>query len=207
MSAIDSLRSALSDPNLAYLLLMLAILGISVEILTPGLIFPSTLGIVAGLFAFLALSTLPVNPIGIALIFLSLGFFITEALIRSRGLITACGVISLIIGSIFLFKGGAANRASPALIAVMTIAISAILVFIANRVVTAQRHRVSTGREEFKGSSATVRTSLSPEGTVSFQGEIWKAVLDKGSAQPGEKVIITGVEGLKLYVTKKGQRR
>jgi membrane-bound serine protease (ClpP class) len=207
MGAIDSLRAALSDPNLAYLLLMLAILGVSVEILTPGLIFPSTLGIIAGLFAFLALSALPVNPIGIVLIFLSLGFFIIEALVRGRGLIIACGVISLILGSIFLFEGGAAKRASPVLIAVMSITISATLVFIANRVVTAQRRRTSTGCEEFKGSSATVRTSLSPEGTVNFQGEIWKAMLDKGSAQPGEKVIITGFEGLKLYVTRKEQRR
>ena len=203
MDAIDSLRSALSDPSLAYLLLMLAVLGISVEILTPGLIFPSTIGIISGLFAFLALSGLDVNPIGLALIILSLGFFIAEALVRSKGSITALGLISIIIGSIFLFKGGATNRANPFLLAGTTIVISAVLVFIANRVVAAQRKRIATGREEFKGSMAVVRTALNPEGIVFFQGELWKAVLDKGSAAPGEEVIITGLEGLKLFVTKK----
>ncbi len=203
MSAIDSLRLALSDPNLAYFLLMLSILGISVETLTPGLIFPSTIGIVSGLFAFLALSTLPINPIGLILVFVSLGFFIAEALVRTRGLITVFGLISIVLGSIFLFKGGAANRANPFLIVGTTIVISAVLVFIANRVVTAQRRRVTTGREEFKGSNAVARTALNPQGIVFFQGELWKAVLDKGSAAPGEEVIITGLEGLKLFVTKK----
>jgi membrane-bound serine protease (ClpP class) len=203
MSAIDSLQSALSDPNLAYVLLMLAVLGISVEILTPGLIFPSIIGIVSGLFAFLALSTLPVNPIGIILIFVSLGFFIVEALVRTKGLITIFGLISIVLGSIFLFKGGVANRANFFLIAGATIVISTVLVFIANRVVAAQRRRVATGREEFKGSMAVVRTALNPEGTVFFQGELWKAVLDKGSAAPGDRIIITGLEGLKLFVTKK----
>ena len=203
MDAIDSLRSALSDPSLAYLLLMLAVLGTSVEILTPGLIFPSTIGIISGLFAFLALSGLDVNPIGLALIILSLGFFIAEALVRSKGAITALGLISIIIGSIFLFRGGAANRANPYLIAGTTIVISAVLVFIANRVVAAQRKRITTGREEFKGSMAVVRTALNPEGIVFFQGELWKGALDKGSAAPGEEVIITGLEGLKLFVTKK----
>jgi membrane-bound serine protease (ClpP class) len=203
VDAIDSLRSALSDPSLAYLLLMLAVLGISVEILTPGLIFPSTIGIISGLFAFLALSTLPINPIGIILIFVSLGFFIAEAMMRTRGLITVFGLISIILGSIFLFKDGAANRANPFLMAGTTIVISAVLVFIANRVVAAQRKRISTGREEFKGSIAVVRTALNPEGIVFFQGELWKAALDQGSAAPGEEVIITGLAGLKLFVTKK----
>jgi membrane-bound serine protease (ClpP class) len=167
------------------------------------LIFPSTIGIISGLFAFLALSTLPINPIGIILIFVSLGFFISEALVRTKGLITLFGLISIVLGSIFLFKGSAANRANPALIAGTTIAISAVLVFISNRVVTAQRKRVITGHEEFKGSIAVARTALNPKGLVSFQGELWKAVLNKGNAAPGEEVTITGLEGLKLFVTKK----
>jgi membrane-bound serine protease (ClpP class) len=132
MSAIDSLRSALSNPDLAYLLLMLAILGVSVEILTPGLIFPSTLGIIAAFFAFLALSTLPVNIAGLLLIILSLVFFIAESLVRSKGLITAFGLLSILVGSVFLFKGGAENRPNPYLIASATLIISIVMVFIAN---------------------------------------------------------------------------
>ncbi|RJO62568.1 MAG: hypothetical protein C4542_03295 [Dehalococcoidia bacterium] len=203
MNVIDSLRSALSDPSLAYLLLMLAILGISIEILTPGLILPSTIGIIAGVFALLSLSTLEVNPIGLVLIILSLGFFIAEALVRTRGLITVFGLISIIVGSIFLFKGGAGNRANPYLITGATFVTSAALVFIANRVAAAQKNRVSTGREAAKGSIAVARTALNPEGMVFYQGELWKATLDNGSAAPGEEVVITSLEGLKLFVTKK----
>jgi membrane-bound serine protease (ClpP class) len=200
---MDSLRTALSNPDLAYLLLMLSILGISVEILTPGLIFPSTFGIISGLFAFLALSTLPVNPVGIILILLSLVFFVAESLVRTRGLITLLGIISIATGSVILFKGGAPNRVNPFLIAGMVIAMASILVFIANRVVAAQRRRVLTGKEGFTGSTAVVRKALDPQGLVYFQGELWKAALDSGTALPGEEVIITGLEGLKLFVTKK----
>jgi len=203
MHAIDSLRLALSDPSLAYLLLLLSILGISVEIFTPGLIFPSTIGIIFGVFAFLSLSTLEVNPIGLILIILSLGFFIAEALVRTRGLITVFGLISIIVGSIFLFNGGAENRANPYLIMGATLVTSAVLVFITNRVAAAQKRRVSTGCEAAKGSIAVARTALNPEGMVFCHGELWKATLDKGSATPGEEVIITGLEGLKLFVTKK----
>ena len=203
MDSIDSLRTALSDPNLAYLLLMLSILGISVEILTPGLIFPSTFGIISGLLAFLALSTLPVNPVGIILIFLSLGFFIAEALVRTRGIITLLGLISITAGSIFLFKGGTPNRVNPFLMAGIIAIMASVLVFIANRVVIAQRRRVMTGREGFKGSTAVVRTALDPEGLVYFQGELWKAAVDQGTAAPGEEVVIKGLEGLKLLVMKK----
>ena len=200
---MDNLRTALSDPNLAYVLLMFSILGISIEILTPGLIFPSTFGIISGMFAFLALSSLPINPFGIILILLSLVFFITEAIVRTKGIITFLGIVSIAVGSIFLFKGGAGNRANPYLMAGMVIVMASVLVFVANRVVTAQRRKVVTGREEFKGSTAVVRTALDPEGLVYFQGELWKAALDSGSAVPGEEVIIKSLEGLKLFVTKK----
>ena len=200
---MDNLRTALSDPNLAYVLLMLSILGISIEIFTPGLIFPSTFGIISGVFAFLALSSLPINPLGIILILLSLVFFITEAIVRTKGIITFLGIVSIAVGSIFLFKGGADNRANPYLMAGMVIVMASVLVFVANRIVTAQRRKVVTGREEFKGSTAVVRTALDPEGLVYFQGELWKAALDSGSAVPGEEVIIKSLEGLKLFVTKK----
>lgn len=200
---MDSLRTTLSDPNLAYVLLMLSILGLSIEILTPGLIFPSTFGIISGIFAFLALSSLPINPGGIILILLSLVFFVTEAFVRTKGVVTLLGIVSIAIGSIILFKGGTANRANPFLMAGMVIVMASVLVFVANRVVTAHRRRVMTGREGFKGSTAIVKTALAPEGLVYFQGELWKATLDSGSAELGDEVIIKSLEGLKLFVTKK----
>ncbi len=202
MNPIGSVIAAVSDPNLAYIFLVLAILGISIEILTPGLIIPSTIGIIAGLFAFLALSTLPINPIGIIMIFMSLGFFVAEALVHTKGAITVFGLFSLVFGSIFLYRGGVEDRVNPFLIAVTTTIISPLLVFIANRVVTAQRKRIVTGSESFEDSVALVRKTLDPEGMVLFQGELWNARIDKGIASPGDTVVITGFEGLKLFVAK-----
>ena len=91
----------------------------------------------------------------------------------------------------------------PWLIATAAIFFTALLAFVVNRVVTAHRRQATTGREELPGKTTIVRTALEPEGTVFHEGEIWTAVLDKGRAEPGEEVLITKVEGLKLYVTKK----
>jgi len=93
-------------------------------------------------------------------------------------------------------------QVSPWLIAVVTVCISGFLAFAAYRIVRAHRRQVATGKEELIGKTATVKVALKPEGTVLFKGELWAAELDKGQAEVGEKVIITRVEGLQLYVTK-----
>ena len=91
----------------------------------------------------------------------------------------------------------------PWLIATVAIFFTALLAFVVNRVIAAHRRQATTGREELLGKTATARTALVPEGTVFHEGEILTAVLDTGRAKPGEEVLITRVEGLKLYVTKK----
>ncbi|MCL2281480.1 MAG: hypothetical protein FWC25_02315 [Dehalococcoidia bacterium] len=203
MDALDSLRSALSDPNLAYVLLMLAILGISVEIFTPGTFFASTVGIIAGLLAFVALTTLSVNPLGLILVVLALGFFIAEAFVHSKGIVTAIGMLFIIFGSVFLFNVGADNRANPFLIAGMTAGMSVILIFLVNRAARAQKRRSTTGNEAIIGNVAVARTALNPDGMVLYQGELWHAQLNEGSAAIDEELVITGIQGLKLYVSKK----
>ena len=91
----------------------------------------------------------------------------------------------------------------PWLIVTVAIFFTVLFVFIVNRVVAAHRHQATTGREELLGKTANVRTALKPEGTVFHEGEIWTALLDKGQAEPGEEVLISKIDGLKLYVTKK----
>lgn len=202
MDAVDNLRSALSDPNLAYVLLMLSIFGISVEIFTPGIFFAGTAGIIAGLLAFLAFSTLSVNPLGLSLIILALAFIIAEAFVRSRGVVTAVGMVCIIFGSIFLFQGGADNRANPFLIAGLTTAMSVALIFMVNRSAIAHKRSVATGSETAKGSVVVARTNLAPDGLVLYQGELWQAMLDEGCAAVDEELVVTDLRGLKLYVTK-----
>ena len=92
---------------------------------------------------------------------------------------------------------------NPWLIATIAIFFTVLLVFVVNRVVAAHRRQATTGREELLGKTAIVRTALKPEGTVFHEGEIWAALLDKGLAEPGEEVLISKIDGLKLYVTKK----
>jgi membrane-bound serine protease (ClpP class) len=197
-SAFDSF---ISDPNVAYLLAAVAILGLAVEILTPGLIIPGTVGTIAAILAFLGLSELPVNAPGITIFILALPLFIAGAFL-ARALIPLiiAGVAALLAGSLMLFQGLTVH---PALIAAVVVIMSSTIVFVANRAVKAQRLKVITGREGMVCQTAVVRTPLSPEGTVLAEGEIWKARLDHGSAQPGDKVVITCIRGLLLYVTKK----
>ncbi|MFB0559040.1 MAG: nodulation protein NfeD, partial [Dehalococcoidales bacterium] len=105
MSWVEGFLFAISDPNIAYLLLSLAMLGIMVEIFNPGLIFPGVVGAISLLLAFFSLGVLPVNWAGVLLIALAFGLFIAEVLTTTFGLFTAGGVVSLVIGSLILFKG------------------------------------------------------------------------------------------------------
>jgi len=89
------------------------------------------------------------------------------------------------------------------LIVIIAIIVAAFIVFVAQRVVLAHRRQVATGREELIGKTAVVKVALAPEGEVFLKGELWTAASEKGRVEPGEEVIITKVDGLKLYVTKK----
>ena len=204
MSTIEDFLFAISDPNIAYILLSLAILGITVEIFNPGLLFPGIVGAIAGLLAFYSLGMLPVNYAGVLLMVLALVLFVAEAFTTTFGLLTAGGIASLVIGSLILFPGGDSMfQINPWLIAAVAIFFTVLLVFIVNRVVAAHRRQATTGREEILGKTTIVRTALKPEGTVFHEGEIWAAVLDKDLAELGEEVLISKIDGLKLYVTKK----
>lgn len=203
MSWIEGFLYAIADPNIAYILLSLAMLGIMVEITNPGLIFPGVVGGICGLLAFYSLGMLPVNYAGVLFIVLAFGLFVAEVFTTTFGLFTAGGITSLVIGSLILFKGGPLFEINPWLIATVTIIIAALFAFVVSRVIKAHRYQATTGREELVGKTTVVKVALEPEGTVFFKGERWTAVSEKGRVEPGEEVIVTKVDGLKLYVTKK----
>jgi membrane-bound serine protease (ClpP class) len=204
MRTIESFLYAIADPNIAYLLLSVATLGIMVEIFNPGLIFPGVVGGISLLLAFYSLGMLPVNYAGILLIVLAIGLFVGEVLTTTFGIFTAGGVVSLVIGSLILFQGGSpVFRIDPWLIATVTIIVTGALSFIIHRAVSAHRKQAKTGREELIGKTATVKVALNPEGTVFFKGERWNAISEDGDIKAGEEVIISRVDGLLLYVNKK----
>ncbi len=204
MKTIEGFLYAIADPNIAYILLSLAMLGITVEIFNPGLIFPGVVGGISLLLAFYSLQVLQAQYAGILLIVLAVGLFIAEVLTTTFGLFTAGGIVSLVIGSLILFQGASpVFRIDPWLIATVTIIIAAALVFVINRAVVAHRRQAKTGREELIGKTAVVKVALNPEGTIFLKGERWSAISEKGQIKPGEEVVINKIDGLTLYVTKK----
>ncbi len=204
MKLVEDFLYTIADPNIAYLLLSLAMLGIMVEIFNPGLIFPGVVGAISLLLAFFSLGVLPVNWAGVLLIALAFGLFIGEVLTTTFGLFTAGGIVSLVIGSLILFKGSSPLfRVDPWLIAGVTIVIASVFAFIINRAIRAHRRQAATGREELVGKRAVVKEALDLEGTVFYKGERWAAISEKDRIETGEEVIITVVDGLTLHVVRK----
>jgi membrane-bound serine protease (ClpP class) len=193
----------ISDPNIAYVLLSLATLGLIVEISSPGLIFPGVVGGICLLLAFYSLGVLPVNYAGVLLVVLAFGLFIAEVFTASFGVLLVGGIVSLVLGSLILFKGGPLFRVNPWLIAIVVVVVAGFIVFAVQRVVWAHRRQATTGREDLVGKGAIVKKALQPEGMVLFRGELWSAVSESGPVKAGEEVTISRVEGLKLYVTRK----
>jgi membrane-bound serine protease (ClpP class) len=209
MNPIEHFLQVISDPNIAYILLTLATIGLITEISNPGLIFPGVIGGICLFLAFYSLGVLNAYWAGVLLIFLAIGLFVAEVFIQAFGILTAGGITSLVIGSLILFSHNSPEmQVNKFLIAGVTILLAAFIAFIIGAVVRGQRRRVATGAEGLIDRVAVAKTSLEPKGKVLVDGELWKAEIDSGKAEPGEEVTITRVEGLKLFVTKiKNKRR
>ena len=203
MNDIEKFLQTLSDPNIAYILFTLATIGLITEISSPGLVFPGVIGGISLLLAFYSLGVLNAYWGGIALILLAVGLFIAEYFTASFGLLTAGGIASLVIGSLILFSHSPGIEVNRGLIAGVTVGITAFAIFVIGAIVRGQRRRKATGAEGMIGETAIAKTPLDPTGTVLAQGELWKAASEGGRVAPGEEVIISRVEGLKLWVTKK----
>jgi membrane-bound serine protease (ClpP class) len=203
MNTIEQLLHVVSDPNIAYILLSLASIGLIVEISNPGLLFPGIAGGISLVLAFYSLGVLDAYWGGIALILLAVGLFIAEYFTTAFGLLTAGGVASLVMGSLILFTHTPGVRVSPGLIAGVAAGVTAFAIFILGAIIRGQRRRKATGAEGMIGTIATAKTPLDPTGTVLAQGELWTATSEGDRVAPGEEVVISKVEALKLWVTRK----
>jgi membrane-bound serine protease (ClpP class) len=203
MNTIEKFLQTISDPNIAYILFTLATIGLITEISNPGMVFPGVAGGISLLLAFYSLGVLNAYWGGIALLLLAVGLFIAEYFTTSFGLFTAGGIISLVIGSLILFSYSPGIEVSKGLIAGVAVGFAAFAVFVIGAIVRGQRRRKATGAEGMIGEKAIAKTPLDPTGTVLAQGELWTAASEGGRVAPGEEVIITKVEQLKLWVTKK----
>ena len=194
------LLAVIADPNVAYILLMLGFYGMLFELQNPGALLPGIVGVICLILAFLALSVLPVNIAGVALIVLAIAFFIAEIKVASHGLLAAGGVISLVLGSLILFQSDFAGpRLSWPVIAAATIVTTAFFMWVVGTGLRAQRRRVKTGGAGLVGARARVIESGDGKGRVRLGDEIWNAASD-APLEVGNMVEITGVDGLVLRV-------
>ncbi len=202
MTAMEDFLYAISDPNIAYILLSIAMLGILIELSHPGLILPGVVGGISLLMAIYSLGVLGANYAGILLIVLAIGLFVAEIFTSSFGLLTGGGVVALVLGSLILFSG-TPFEINPWLITGVVAFFALIFVFVIGAVVRGQHRRPVTGKEGLVGKPAVVRRVLDPTGMVLAKGELWNATSESGQIELGEEVIVTKIEGLKLRVRKK----
>ncbi len=201
MTLRERLLLLLTNPNIAYILLLLGIYGLFFELQNPGSIFPGVVGGICLILGFYALHLLPVNYAGVALIFLSAILFILEIYITSHGLLTIGGVISLILGSLILFESDVPYlRVSWEVIMIVVIIVVGFVVFLLTLGIRAQFRRKVSGREGLIGEFGTAKTTIGPKGgTVFVRGEFWNAVSDK-KIKKDERIVVVGVEKMVLKV-------
>ncbi len=190
----------ISDPNIAYILLMIGLAGLYFELSHPGAIFPGVIGGIALILAFFSLQTLPVNTAGILLILLAIVFFILEIKVTSYGMLSVAGVVSIVLGSLMLFKGAGPQFQVAWQVFVPTVVlISAFFVTLAYLVVRAHTHKPYTGAEGLVGEVGVVKQMDGTHGKVLVHGELWQAVfLDPVSE--GARVQVKAVDNLVVTV-------
>ncbi|OGP82797.1 MAG: serine protease [Deltaproteobacteria bacterium RBG_16_54_11] len=203
MSFRDQLLSIISNPNIAYILLMLGIYGLFFELANPGVILPGVIGGICLILAFFALQMLPINYAGVALILLGIILFIAEIKITSYGMLSVAGVISLLLGSVMLIDSPAEflQISFVRFILPVVVVSAAFFLFALIMVVRAHRRRPTTGKEGLIGRIGVATVDLKPEGVVEIRGELWNAVAEE-EIKAGEKVQVKEMDGMKVRVIK-----
>lgn len=192
----------ISNPNIAYILMILGFYGLYFELSNPGAIFPGVAGAILLILGFYALQTLPINYAGLMLIILGIALFIAEAFITSHGVLGVGGAIAMAFGSMMLI-----DSPDPALrlswtVIVPVIAASALLFIVTLTVaIRAQREKVDTGKEGLIGLTGEARTDITDKGQVFVRGEYWNAWSDERITK-GDRIEVLAVKGLRLKVKK-----
>ena len=204
MTLRQRILSAVAHPNIAYILLTLGMLGLTIELWTPGAILPGVVGGLSLLLAFFALQVLPVNYAGLLLMLFGLLLLALEIKVTSFGLLGVGGVISLIFGSMMLIDSPAPElQLSLSLVVPVVLGFTAIAAFLVRLALAAQRTPAVTGSEGLLNEAGEALTPIAPgtPGSVRVHGEIWRATAGEPIAR-GDRVRVIHVDGLTLTVRK-----
>ena len=193
----------LSDPNIAYIFMMLGIYGLLFELYNPGAILPGIVGVIGLVLAFYSLHTLPFNYAGLSLIIFGIILFILEIKITSHGFLTVGGITSLILGSVLLFQTNSVldmMSVSWEVIATVALFTTLFFLFAIGMGIRAQKRKPTTGEEGLVGEIGETITDLNPGGQVRLHGELWNAIAIQPEIKRGMKVVVVKVENLTIKV-------
>jgi len=203
MGFFQKILNGISDPNIAYMLMMLGFFGILFELFNPGAIFPGIAGVIFLVLAFYSMSSMPVNYAGLSLIIFGIALFLLEIKIISHGLLTVGGIISVLLGSMFLFRESPTENivaVSWGVIFATTTATALFFLFIVGMGLKAQRLKPVTGMQALIGKKGEAINVIDPTGMVQVNGEMWNAESLSGKINPGENIIVKEIKNLTLYV-------
>jgi membrane-bound serine protease (ClpP class) len=196
----ERIMSAVADPNLALVLMMLGALGVYIEFSHPGLIVPGVAGALLALLGLSGLSLLPINWLGVALLILAIALFVLEAKIVSHGILGAGGAVSMILGALILIDSPLPEMRVRLSTAVgLALPFALITTFLLTLVIRARLSKVITGEAGMLGEVGVAHTALTPAGKVFVHGEYWDAVAS-APVEAGARVRVTAIDGLKLKV-------
>jgi len=205
MSAFDQFLNIVSDPNIAYLMLMLGFFGVLFELFNPGAILPGIVGVIALVLAFYAMRALPINYAGLALVIFGVLLLVLELFVVSHGLLAIGGIVSLYLGSMMLIKVSSPLEVaaiSKLLIIITTALMGLLFSFVIGAGLKAQKRKAVTGLEAMTGLTGIALEALDPNGQVKVKGEIWNAASVAGHIEKGSSIRVNAVKKLVLYVEK-----
>jgi len=203
----DRFLALITDPNIAYILMMVGMLGIFFELSNPGVVLPGVIGGISLILAFFAFQSLPINWAGLLLILFGVALLIAEIKIASHGVLTIGGVVSMVLGSFMLYEAPEAGFRVSWTVILPTVGASAgLVVWAVSAGLRAMMRPPTTGAAGMIGQHAVVRAALDPEGQVQLDGELWRAVAEDAPVPAGETVRVTGVDGLTLRVSRAANR-
>jgi membrane-bound serine protease (ClpP class) len=202
MDIAQTLWQLLINPNIAYLLLVIGIWSAITAFLVPGTGLPEAIAAVSVVLGVTGLTQLPINTVGAAMIALAFVLFLLEFKVMSHGALTVGGVVSFALGSLFLVRPTEAQPGvSIAVVSMTTLATVVFFVVAVRAALRTYRQPIFSSRQRIVGAQGVVKQTIAPVGTVQVKSELWTAVSDEQVAA-GEKVVVTGIEGLKLRVAR-----
>jgi len=191
--------STISEPNVAYILLLIGMLGLFLEYVHPGTLVPGIIGGIC-IILFFVVQSMPINYVGVALMLLAIGFFIAEIFIASFGLLTVAGLACFVIGALLLFDTPTSTVGVSWSVIIPGVVVMAIAFLLAGfLVLKTQLAKPVSGKEGLVGEVAEAKTDIDPTGSVFFHGEFWTAHSDK-PVKAGEKVRVLKVDHMKIDV-------